>query len=103
MKSSDEEKSTSSPKYKGVERRTSHWRVDKTINVWQVLTLLGLAASGVQWGDKQVERIAMLEHQISVQADRDREQDKTYDRQYQELKRYVDEVRQDIKTLLSRR
>jgi hypothetical protein len=67
--------------YKGPERREHlpppKWKLDKTISLWQVGMLLGvmtisLGSSliiGVQWSDKQTERIATLEHNLSVQAD----------------------------------
>ena len=91
------------PNWPGPDRRRSNWRIDKTINVWQVLTVLGVAATGIQMWDKQAERIGQLEHQMIVQAERDRAQDQTHDQQYRRLESYVDEVRSDIKTLLARR
>lgn len=68
------------------------WHLDKKVNITHILATLALAASIFAWGSRVEQRVALVEAVNVRQAHVDNVQD-------QELRRYVVEIRQDIRDL----
>ena len=70
----------------------SSWHLDKKVNISHIIATLMLAAAMFTWGSKIEQRIALVEASSTRQAQVDQAQD-------QEFRRYVVEMRDDIREL----
>jgi hypothetical protein len=68
------------------------WHLDKKVNLSHIVATLMLAAAIFTWGSKIEQRIALVESASQRQASIDQAQD-------QEFRRYVVEMREDIREL----
>jgi hypothetical protein len=68
------------------------WHLDKKVNLSHIVATLMLAAAIFTWGSKIEQRIALVESASQRQASIDQTQD-------QEFRRYVVEMRDDIREL----
>ena len=68
------------------------WHLDKKVNLSHIVATLMLAAAMFTWGSKIEQRIALVESASQRQASIDQAQD-------QEFRRYVVEMRDDIREL----
>ena len=68
------------------------WHLDKKVNLSHIVATLMLAAAIFTWGSKIEQRVALVEEKASRQAQTDQAQD-------QEFRRYVVEMREDIREL----
>lgn len=68
------------------------WHLDKKVNLSHIVATLMLAAAIFTWGSKIEQRIALVESSAQRQATVDQAQD-------QEFRRYVVEMREDIREL----
>jgi hypothetical protein len=68
------------------------WHLDKKVNLSHIVATLMLAAAIFTWGSKIEQRIALVESASQRQASIDQAQD-------QEFRRYVVEMRDDIREL----
>lgn len=73
-------------------RSDSMWHLDKKVNISHIIATLMLAAAIFAWGSKIEQRVALVEAGTSRQSNIDQTQD-------QEMRRYVVEIRQDIRDL----
>ncbi len=70
----------------------SSWHLDKKVNISHIIATLMLAGAIFAWGSKIEQRIALVEATAQRQAQVDQAQD-------QEFRRYVVEMREDIRDL----
>lgn len=70
----------------------SAWHLDKKVNVSHIIATLMLAGAIFAWGSKMEQRVAIVEATAQRQAQVDQSQD-------QEFRRYVVEMREDIREL----
>lgn len=70
----------------------SSWHLDKKVNVSHIIATLMLAGAIFAWGSKIEQRIALVEATAQRQEQVDQGQD-------QEFRRYVVEMREDIRDL----
>ena len=68
------------------------WHLEKKVNISVIVALLLLAISIFTWGSKIEQRVALVEASTTRQAQVDTAQD-------QEFRRYVVEMREDIRDL----
>jgi Flp pilus assembly protein TadB len=68
------------------------WHLDKKVNISHIIATLMLAAAIFTWGSNIEQRIALVEASATRQAQVDQAQD-------QEFRRYVVEMRDDIREL----
>ena len=68
------------------------WHVDRKVNISHIIATLMLAAAIFTWGSKIEQRIALVESSQNNQSKIDTAQD-------QEFRRYVVEMREDIRDL----
>lgn len=68
------------------------WHIDRTVNISHIIATLLLAAAVFSWGSRIEQRIALVEAQAARQNVIDQTQD-------QEFRRYVVEMREDIRSL----
>lgn len=68
------------------------WHLDKKVNVSHIIATLMLAGAIFAWGSKMEQRVAIVEATAQRQAQVDQSQD-------QEFRRYVVEMREDIREL----
>ena len=74
------------------EKRDTAWHLDKKVNLSHIVATLTLAAAMFTWGSKIEQRIALVEASSTRQAQVDQAQD-------QEFRRYVVEMRADIREM----
>lgn len=70
----------------------SAWHLDKKVNVSHILATLTLASAIFMWGSKIEQRIALVEASAVRQQAIDQAQD-------QEFRRYVVEMREDVREM----
>ena len=70
----------------------SAWHLDKKVNISHIIATLMLAAAIFTWGSTIEQRIALVEASATRQAQVDQAQDR-------EFRRYVVEMRDDIREL----
>lgn len=68
------------------------WHLDKKVNISHIIATLTLAGAIFAWGSKIEQRVAIVEESTHRQAQVDQAQD-------QEFRRYVVEMREDIRDL----
>jgi hypothetical protein len=70
----------------------SAWHLDKKVNISHIIATLTLAGAIFAWGSKIEQRVALMEAASHRQSQVDQAQD-------QEFRRYVVEMREDIRDL----
>jgi hypothetical protein len=68
------------------------WHLDKKVNISHIIATLTLAGAIFAWGSKIEQRVALMEAASHRQSQVDQAQD-------QEFRRYVVEMREDIRDL----